>query len=384
MIESHPSGNKLTGFYLGTVIRHLPHGRLKVWIPSIWPDEWKDKPERLPACMQITPQFAGSNQGNGVFSYPNIGSTVFCGFANGDQNLPFTIGSLLGGPNAFGQYSHIFKDAVDDENMVLSTNISAVNHSSPSHLITAGKTHLRFYEDGRISAIVMTPTDVPVGVDFAKNELSTEFPEHIIDSQLVMSNIGEISASTNDYNNEIYTDFRINISGELSSSTINVPQKIHSDLMFNTLGEMYSSVNNDEAKIYSHYKMNVDGSYNIDTHSPDITCNIDAKTTGTMIIDVKQAGGNSTITLNSNGIMNIDTTDKLNVNTTNSINMTTTVTNINSPGGVNIIGNTHITGNLVTTGTTTDRGCTLATHKHPENQSGDIVAPGVMTGVGLG
>jgi hypothetical protein len=64
--------------------------------------------------------------------------------------------------------------------------------------------------------------------------------------------------------------------------------------------------------------------------------------------------------------------------------MTTNITNINSPGGVNIIGNTHITGNLVTTGTTTDVGCTLATHKHPEMQSGDVVLSGVMTGVGVG
>jgi hypothetical protein len=28
-------------------------------------------------------------------------------FANGDQNLPLALGSLLGGENAFGQYEHI-------------------------------------------------------------------------------------------------------------------------------------------------------------------------------------------------------------------------------------------------------------------------------------
>jgi uncharacterized protein involved in type VI secretion and phage assembly len=55
----------------------------------------------------MTPQFAGSNNGNGVFSYPNIGSTVICVFANGDQNMPITLGSLLGGMNAFGQYEII-------------------------------------------------------------------------------------------------------------------------------------------------------------------------------------------------------------------------------------------------------------------------------------
>jgi hypothetical protein len=55
-----------------------------VYVHGVYPSEWESKPELLPICMQMTPQFAGSNNGNGVFSYPNIGSTVVCVFANGD------------------------------------------------------------------------------------------------------------------------------------------------------------------------------------------------------------------------------------------------------------------------------------------------------------
>lgn len=384
MIVERPEGNKLTGLYRGKVIQHLPHGRLKVYIPAVYAAEWETHPEMLPSAEQLTPLFAGSNQGNGVFSYPNIGSIVMCQFINGDQNYPLVIGATLGGPNAFGQYLHIYSDIKDENNQVLSTDIVAVNHSSPSHLITAGKTHIRLFEDGRISAITMTPNDVPVEVDFQKKELSTDFLDHDINSQLVMSNRGEISASTNDCIKEIYSNLHINISGEISSNSYNVLGKTYSDLWFSSEGQMRTSVHNLNSDIHSHYTQNNSGNFNIDTHSPSITCNIDAKTTGTMIIDVKSSGSHSKITMNQNGIMEINTTDKLNIIATNQINMTTNITNINSPGGVNIIGNTHITGNLVTTGTTTDVGCTLATHKHPEMQSGDVVSPGVMTGVGVG
>jgi hypothetical protein len=51
-----------------------------------------------------------------------------------------------------------------------------------------------------------------------------------------MSNIGEISASTNDYIKEIYSDLHINISGEISSSSHNIPGKTYSDLLFNSKG----------------------------------------------------------------------------------------------------------------------------------------------------
>jgi hypothetical protein len=44
----------------------------------VYAAEWETHPEMLPAAEQLTPLFAGSSQGNGVFSYPNIGSIVMC------------------------------------------------------------------------------------------------------------------------------------------------------------------------------------------------------------------------------------------------------------------------------------------------------------------
>ena len=39
MIAECQSGNKLTGLYRGRVVRHLPAGKLKVFIPGVYPEE---------------------------------------------------------------------------------------------------------------------------------------------------------------------------------------------------------------------------------------------------------------------------------------------------------------------------------------------------------
>ena len=107
MIQQTPSGNKLTGFYRGKVLKHLSNGFCKIYIPSVYSQELSSykMADNLPSAEQAAPLSFGCNHGNGVFSYPNIGSTVWCFFANGDQNLPIYFASTLGGPNAATQLS---------------------------------------------------------------------------------------------------------------------------------------------------------------------------------------------------------------------------------------------------------------------------------------
>lgn len=107
MIQEFQGGNKLAGIYLGTVLQHCTHGYCKIWIPSVYPHEWCTQPDKLPAASQATSIFGGTNKGSGVFTYPNIGSIVYCFFANGDQNSPVYFAASLGGENAFGQYELI-------------------------------------------------------------------------------------------------------------------------------------------------------------------------------------------------------------------------------------------------------------------------------------
>lgn len=213
---------KLFGIYLGKVLKHLPHGRCKIYIPSAYPEKYADKPDLLPSAQQAAPLFAGSNAGNGVFSYPNIGATVYCLFVNGDANLPIYFASVLGSENAFGQYSIIKKD-LKEENGIQIDSTEAV---SDKHLVTSGKTHIKWFEAGKLSAIVEDPIRTICSVDYDswelandnisaddkyKSKLSNDNVWKIrdnklsnIDCQLVLDNdggtFGQLSTSTHRFN----------------------------------------------------------------------------------------------------------------------------------------------------------------------------------------
>ena len=107
MTEDIPVGNKLFGVYRGKVLKHLSNGFCKIYIPSVYPEEWNnyENADKLPSAEQAASLFGGTNNGNGVFSYPNISSTVWCFFANNDQNYPVYFASTLGGINAATQLS---------------------------------------------------------------------------------------------------------------------------------------------------------------------------------------------------------------------------------------------------------------------------------------
>lgn len=80
------TGIRLDGFFRGKVIKHCSMGKCKVFVPGVYPAAYATPKEadNLPDAEQITPLFGGSNKGNGVFSYPNLDSTVIVGFWNGD------------------------------------------------------------------------------------------------------------------------------------------------------------------------------------------------------------------------------------------------------------------------------------------------------------
>lgn len=198
MIVQSQLGLRCQGLYRGTVIQHLPHGRLKVFIYGVYPDEYLDHPELLPICEQITPLWGGSCNGNGSFSYPNIGSTVFVQFANEDVNQPVAIGATLGGENAYNQYNNI--KAQDEE-------------VSKKHMFTTGMAHFQMHESGKISSYVQQPFDNDVSIDFSHGDVSCEISadiaqkieaneiSHIVCQQVLDNTLGkgEISVSTHFY-----------------------------------------------------------------------------------------------------------------------------------------------------------------------------------------
>lgn len=131
--------NKLQGFYRGKVIKRSQskHGYLKIYIPGVYPEDSQTNWQLLPDAEPAMPLFAGCNNGNGMFSYPNIGSIVWCFFMNGDQNLPVYFAATYGGPNAGGQFATCEQLSSDD--------------GAYLHKICAGKSTVLLSEEGYIS-----------------------------------------------------------------------------------------------------------------------------------------------------------------------------------------------------------------------------------------
>ena len=52
----------------------------KIWVGGVYPEYTRTDPKKLPKAEQASPLFGGINDGNGVFSYPNLGAKVWCFF----------------------------------------------------------------------------------------------------------------------------------------------------------------------------------------------------------------------------------------------------------------------------------------------------------------
>lgn len=151
MIIPHPAGDKLVGFYRGKVVKHLSRGKCKVYIPGINPTSAEFVPDTLPDAEQVTPLFGGSCNGNGVFSYPNLGSIVVCAFWNGDQNFPFFFASTLGGSQAERHYDEVRSDVTKE-------NIES-GQDAYIHKIDVNRSTIKIWESGYIEVITKSDDD---------------------------------------------------------------------------------------------------------------------------------------------------------------------------------------------------------------------------------
>lgn len=140
MSDSRQFIEKLTGIYRGKVVKHLENGLVKVYIPDIYPFEWASQPDKLPDAEIVVPMFGGNNNGNGVFSYPNIGAIVVCQFLNGDQNLPIVIGATQGGALAAMKYHEVANEL----------DPSTGKEPSCIHMFAVGRSKIKVYEGGQI------------------------------------------------------------------------------------------------------------------------------------------------------------------------------------------------------------------------------------------
>ena len=274
--------DKLTGLYLGTVLKHLSHGCLKVFIPSVFPSSLSASPDSLPTCMQIVPQFAGNANGNGVFSYPNISSTVVCIFANGDQNLPFTFGSIQGGIDARAQYqlidgatNHLSAVSSDIYNQLANddADISSVSHQ---HRFTIGSSSLTFDEDGSISAQIENPTTTHINENVLAESFARMYMQNIsgapalsiqtitkdVDSIMTMDATGDINLQTKTKDATYFIDLT-------TKGTITLNANGESTIVLDKDGNI--TINSSKTIVAKSKDITIQGSSSVAIKAPDIS-----------------------------------------------------------------------------------------------------------------
>jgi len=166
MLTRTNHGLKLSGIYPGRVVQHLDNGRCKVFIPGVYSDETETNPDMLPPAEQAAPLFGGSVNGNGCFSYPNIGAVVWCMFQNGDQNLPVYFAARLGGDRAVrptekdAKATDGFAEIQDrnDPNDDPKQDTSRNGDDFPNHMVNCGDSRIVLKESGDIE-ITCIPRD---------------------------------------------------------------------------------------------------------------------------------------------------------------------------------------------------------------------------------
>ena len=113
---------EVKGFYRGKVLKHLKSGHCKIWIPGVYPDAWKNNIDLIPPAEQAGPLFCSSGEGNGMFSYPMIDTTVWCFFANNDPNYPIYFASALDGQDNAAKFGTVKAGSEAKEHLITFNN----------------------------------------------------------------------------------------------------------------------------------------------------------------------------------------------------------------------------------------------------------------------
>lgn len=291
--------NKLVGFYRGKVLKQMNHGKCKIYIPGVY-DEIYTKEEninKLPSAEPATPIFGGTNNANGVFSYPNLGSTVWCFFANGDQNFPIFFAATLGGIDAKHQYNVINGNEEDGPRSLA---------KSIMHRITSGDTTLTLQEDGVLHARTSWPLDAQA------NHKEVETSQY---SDLQMLENGNITVSTGDIETNHYNILDINSNDKPA-----------------TIKASTSS-----SSAVSKLSLDSEGVCKISTTGNGVKCSVVMSVPEkTITLDIS-GGGNSTVVLGENGNISIKSSAKISLESP-TISLTGSDVSINGSSSISVAG----------------------------------------------
>lgn len=112
----------------------LNKGRLKIWVPGVYPETFKKDNGKLPWAEPMMSLFGGNftdsnvdsmNQETGITTVPLVGAQVFLFFENGDQNKPIIFGACQGGSGWISE--HI------NQHVIQTKNVKIKIDEDPSH-----------------------------------------------------------------------------------------------------------------------------------------------------------------------------------------------------------------------------------------------------------
>lgn len=154
MLEKTNKGTKVSGFYRGKVLEHGVNGRCKIFWYGVNPMQYENSPDDLPYSEQAAPLFASSSNGNGVYSYPAVGTIVWGFFANEDVNYPVYFAATLDNSVNSNNYS-LKKYELDKEQKVKKILIGdltiEIDSDRNSVSIANGDSSIRLLHDGTIT-----------------------------------------------------------------------------------------------------------------------------------------------------------------------------------------------------------------------------------------
>lgn len=186
MLEESKVGTKLVGFYRGEVRKHCERGKCKIFWPGVTPNEFggMESIDKLPEAEQAAPLFASAYNVDGVFFYPDLGTTVWGFFENGDINHPVYFASTLNSEDRDAVYN------TDCKEKIKTTEDYNGNESRRTAVISLGDLKVKINAEKKALEISDNSTDSKIS--FTDEGISITSPKQIKiegDSVEIRSNI---------------------------------------------------------------------------------------------------------------------------------------------------------------------------------------------------
>ena len=147
----------------------LNKGRVKIWVPGVYPETFKNDFSKLPWAEPMMPLMGGNftepnmdsfNEETGVTTIPFVGAELFLFFENGDQNRPIFFGACQGGSGWMSE--HINQHVIQTKNVRIRIDEDPANEKSTNKFTSNGNLNPNIKDTAHI--VKKNPTRVNLDI----------------------------------------------------------------------------------------------------------------------------------------------------------------------------------------------------------------------------